>query len=66
LSPVSSGEIVGGAFGVISARVTADLGPLKLEERKERRREEREDGPRKEHCPAPRDLVHPVCGVACA
>ena len=42
------GGVVGGAFGVVSSGITAYLGPLKLEERKERRREEREDGPRKE------------------
>jgi hypothetical protein len=42
------GGTVGGTLGVIGTTVSSYFGPRKLEERREQRRHEREDGPRKE------------------
>lgn len=41
------GGLIGGFLGVMGAIVTAYWGPLRLEERRERLREEHEFGPRK-------------------
>lgn len=42
------GGFIGGSLGVAGTLVTSYFGPRKLEEWRERRREEREYGPRKE------------------
>ncbi len=42
-----AGGFVGGVLGVVGTLISAYYGPIKLEEWKEKRREEKWDGPRK-------------------
>jgi hypothetical protein len=41
------GGLIGGVLGVLGTLVTSYYGPRKLEQWREQRREDREDGPRK-------------------